>query len=374
MIMVIKIIKAILRIIYGVIKLFPMRQNKILFLSRQADELSVDFSLLRDKLNEKAKAEIEIVSICKRFRGKKDGAVIFVIKQLKSLYHLATAKICILDAYWPTVSMLSHKKDMTVIQMWHSLGKIKKSGFQTLDLEGGRSRRIAEALNMHENYDYIIAGGKAWNRYYVEAFRINEKNILNFGLPRLDRIAEKAKDEQATKEFFQRNSDLEDRKIILYVPTYRRYNMNDGIEALAKVFEGKEFAFIYRGHQNQEGEQDLSCDYLKLEDEDMLSLMAAADYVVTDYSSIAIEAAAMDKKILYYLYDYDRYTSGNGINLNLFETMPGCVFRQAEEIYYAVLNDYPYESLRAYKERFLPEDVGTAAEKTADYILEVIKI
>lgn len=57
--------------------------------------------------------------------------------------------------------MLNHKSSLTVIQIWHALGKIKQSGYQTVGKAGGRGRLVADELCMHRNYDYIIAGGKA---------------------------------------------------------------------------------------------------------------------------------------------------------------------------------------------------------------------
>ena len=54
-----------------------------------------------------------------------------------------------------------------MIQMWHAIGKIKKSGYQTLDKDSGRSRAVAELLCMHRNYDYIIAGERHGIRFIV---------------------------------------------------------------------------------------------------------------------------------------------------------------------------------------------------------------
>ena len=67
---------------------------------------------------------------------------------LKSMYHLATASVCVLDSYWPAVSVLHHKKQLAVIQMWHAMGKIKKSGYQSLGKKFGRSDMIAREMRM----------------------------------------------------------------------------------------------------------------------------------------------------------------------------------------------------------------------------------
>lgn len=75
------------------------------------------------------------------------------------------------------------KKSLTVIQMWHALGKIKQSGYQTLGKASGRGAEMAHLLKMHENYDYIIAGGKAWNPFYEKSFNQPQDKLVNCGLP-----------------------------------------------------------------------------------------------------------------------------------------------------------------------------------------------
>ena len=48
--------------------------------------------------------------------------------------------------------------------MWHALGKIKQSGYQTLGKASGRGAEMAHLMKMHENYDYICRRG-AWNPF-----------------------------------------------------------------------------------------------------------------------------------------------------------------------------------------------------------------
>ena len=117
------ILKFILRIIYGILKIFPIKSNKVLFLSRQSSELSLDFTLLKKEL-ECCDPNIEIVAICHRMAGGKDGILGFAIATLKSMYHLATSSVCVLDAYWPVVSILNHKKALRLYRCGTQLVKL----------------------------------------------------------------------------------------------------------------------------------------------------------------------------------------------------------------------------------------------------------
>ena len=106
-----------LSIIYSFFKLFPTRDNKVLFLSRQSNELTQDFEDTQKLLREK-KPDVKIVTLCHRLEGGESGGLTaFAVSTLKSMYHMATSSVCVLDAYWPAVSILNHKKSLTVIQM-----------------------------------------------------------------------------------------------------------------------------------------------------------------------------------------------------------------------------------------------------------------
>ncbi|MBR5315448.1 MAG: CDP-glycerol glycerophosphotransferase family protein, partial [Firmicutes bacterium] len=106
---VIKIGKLCLGILYAILKIFPTQKHKVLFLSRQADELSLDFAMLKIELK-KQDPQVKIVAICNRLDDSKNGVVGFGLDTLRSMYHLATSQVCVLDAYWPAVSILKHKK------------------------------------------------------------------------------------------------------------------------------------------------------------------------------------------------------------------------------------------------------------------------
>ena len=41
------------------------------------------------------------------------------------MYHLATSRACIVDTYIIPVSILKHRDELIIIQIWHALGAIK---------------------------------------------------------------------------------------------------------------------------------------------------------------------------------------------------------------------------------------------------------
>lgn len=360
----INIVKCILNFMYWTFKQLPT-QKKVLFCSRQTNDISIDYKLIEKEI-EKRKLNVKRVFLCKRFSGYKDGVVSFGIVLLKSLYHLATSQVCVLDGYWPSACMLNHKEDLTIIQIWHSIGKIKKSGYQTLDTKYGRKSQSAELLCMHKNYDYIIAGGEAWNDYYCKSFNVDGKEIRNYGLPRIDDFI--LRKEEYAKKVVSIYPEFKEKTVILYAPTFRKYDHIKWNE-LYKHFAGDErYVFICKMHPNQKEnvEGPYTCREFST-----LELISVSDYVITDYSSIALEAAIMDKKIFYYLYDYEQYVAKNGLNIDIRSMMPTYTFEDAETLYKQLTSaNYDFAELKKYKEKFLPRELGKATQNIVNLIEE----
>ena len=189
----------VLATIYALLKLLPTRSGKVLFLSRQSNTPSLDFQLLEAELV-RLDPGVRVVKIFNRIEPGAASKLSFARDTLRSMFHLATSCVCVLDTYWPAVSMLDHKPELTVIQIWHSLGKIKKSGLAAVGKPGGRTAEIAAVMRMHANYDYVVAGAEAWDRYYCESFGCSEDQLVHTSLPRLDVLS--SKDPQMAQEVY----------------------------------------------------------------------------------------------------------------------------------------------------------------------------
>lgn len=369
----------LLAIVYAPLKLLSTDSHKVVFLSRQADEPSEDFLMLQDELRRRDD-EVRIVCICNRIGKGAASYLSFAKDTLRSLYHLATSRVCVLDSYWPAVSVLKHKSELTVIQMWHSLGKVKKSGLQATDEPGGRSAALAGALHMHEGYDYIVAGAPAWNRYYCEGFGCTEEQLLNIGLPRLDVLVSGQPD--AAAAIRERYPELADGGVVLYAPTFRRISgTDDEVRAmdrrcnaaardLVEALDGAGLTVVVKAHPNQPLDVPGAPTCPEFSAAELLSV---ADVLVTDYSAIAIEAAAADVPTLYYLYDHDEYVADNGLNIDIEAEMPGCTYRDlpglAASVERACAGGYPYDELERYRSRYVLEDPGHSTADLASFVM-----
>ena len=367
-ILFVQILKLFLKIIYFFLKLLPTNNKKIVFISRQSNEITIDFRLIADKLKEYD--SFKTIFICKRMESGLLSKLSFGLTILKQMYYLATSKVAIIDSYCIPVCILKHKKSLFILQIWHSIGKIKKSGYQTLDTPSGRDKKLAEVMCMHKNYDAIIAGGNAFNKFYCEGFNCSEDILLNYGLPRIDYLINSS--DQIKEDIYEKYPEFKNKKIVLYAPTFRTYDVK-GFNEIEKYYNKKDFILIIKPHLNQildfENNDIYICPDLKTVD-----LLTISDYVITDYSSIALEAAILNKKVLFYVYDYDTYMKNNGLNIDFYKLLPKCSSKDIKALYNIINNDkYDNDSYQEFRKKYLPEELGTSTEKICNYIISKMK-
>ncbi len=358
------VIKIGCNIIYSFMKLKKVKTNKIVFISRLSSKKSLDFELLEKELLKQRK-DLEIVFICKRVTSFTADFFGNIKYMLDCLSNLANAKICITDSFVPAISCVKHKNKLKIIQIWHSMGAIKKFAYQTLGNTSGRDTKTAKILNMHKNYDYIISGSKEMTKYFSLAFGYDKNSFLNYGLPRMDYLLN---NEYKLKNKIKKDYPILKKKVnVLYAPTFRTTNDDKTIELINNIDFNK-FNLIVKGHARQElniDNQVLTCDKYSA-----LDLITVADYIITDYSGIAIEAAILNKKTYYYVFDYNDYKKNNGLNIDLYKEMPGCVFASAKELCNALNDDkYNMEVLNNYKNKYIDVQDGTSTKKIVDLIM-----
>ena len=138
----IKVFKFLMNFIYKLFKLFKTK-NKITFISRQSNNISIDFKLLVEEIK-KESPNSKIVVLNKELNKSIISKIIYFFHMFAQMYHIATSKVVILDGYCIMISVLKHKKDLKVIQIWHALGSLKKFGYSTLGKNDGRDSKLSE--------------------------------------------------------------------------------------------------------------------------------------------------------------------------------------------------------------------------------------
>lgn len=357
----------VLNLIYCIYKLFPSK-DRIVFVSRQSDEPSLDCVLLSRAIHEKDQ-KIEIIKefrcIPDSFIGKIKYAFYMVGRQM---YLFATAKVIILDGYCILASVLKHKKYLKIVQMWHAMGALKKFGYAAIGRGEGQDPDVSKILRMHKNYDYVICSCKKCSRYYEEAFRVSREKIVIATLPRVDIFTEPKLRRIVQDRIYQSFPSLKEKKNILYVPTFRKgEEMGQKIKELIESVDFESYNLVVKLHPLTRESVELGRS-MECEGYSALELLNVADYVISDYSAFIFEAAAAEKPLFLYTYDLENYMEQRGFFIDYCEEMPAVCYKDAKELMEAVKQDeYDIKNVKKFADRYVENRCG-CSQKLADFI------
>ncbi|MBO5241703.1 MAG: CDP-glycerol glycerophosphotransferase family protein [Lachnospiraceae bacterium] len=276
------------------------------------------------------------------------------------------------------------KRDGQVyIQMWHgSLGIKKIEG--AVDYLNRDKAWLSLAKKNAAYTDYWISNSDFETKVYREAFW-GAGTILEYGHPRNDIFY--ADRSEAVRKIRETYGILQNQKLLLYVPTFRdgakgNKKLPDGVkiaDSLNKRFGG-DWVLAIRQHPR------IAADG-KLENDagqnvwrnvtfypDIQELLAAADVVLTDYSSAIFDFVLTGRPGFLLMEDYKEYEDLRGLYYSPHES-PFPVSYTQEQLCEKItgFNEEQYQQkVQAFlREKGCRED-GNAAERVTQLIKEII--
>lgn len=372
-ILLLKIAVGCLNIIYFFIKWVPTK-NKITFISRQGNTISFDFCILSQQLKKDLKG-FKIIVLTKRLT-QEDGIIAkisYCLHIFTQMYHIATSKVVILDSYCLPISVLSHKKGLKVIQMWHSVGTMKKFGYSILDKKEGSNYQIAKALKMHYNYDYVFCASEAYKDHLAQGFHIDPSKIVIYPLPRLDMLRDKKYKKDISFQIYERYPDLKKKKTILYAPTFRKNkDITPAVEKLINQVDFEKYNFIVKLHP---------LDQTVIEDERVIidntfssfDMLLVSDYIISDYSCFIYEAAFLEKPIFLYNFDLDHYMSSRDTYIDYNKDIP--LFKSKDpKVIIKAIEEYKYDisTVCEFKKKYIKESKQSYSKNISNFIKQLL--
>lgn len=364
-----------LKIVYFFLKLIPVNSKKIVLMSRQTNTKSIDYILIEEDIK-KRYPDYKLVILTKKLKKDFKSLINYYFHIYRQMYSLATSRVCLVDTYIIPVSILNHKKHLIIIQLCHGVGNIKKFGYQTLKKESGKNETVSKIMKMHCNYDYLISTSVETSKYYEEAFHMSSHQMLNFRPPKIDYILNINK---KYNEVISKYPDIKDKPVILYVSTFRTYE-DDYLEKFIASAPLDEYNVIihihpvaYRMHPNID--EIIKDDRIyRCKDIQTVDLLSVADYVVTDYSSFVFESAILEKPTYLFVPDYDKYTSKNGLNIDIFKELPKYVFKNSKDLFDSIKNKkYSKTTIRKFKEKYIENTNGDSTRRLVDFMISKTK-
>lgn len=356
--------------VYAGMKLIIPQKDRVVFISRQSNAPSADFVLLADKIKELSPST-ETVFSC-RLGLKGEMGLSYIPLLLRQMALLASARACVTESYAPPVSMLNHRRGMTVTQIWHSMVAIKKFGWQTLDTPEGSSSETARLMCMHRGYDHVTVGSEFMIKFFAEAMNTPTEKILPLGACHADILLQTGKGgTRAALE--EKYPQIKGKRLIAYLPTMRRGEAVPCKE-LAEGFDIADAVLLIKPHPLDTATAELlrQCanDRVIIDSSTPTNdLICAADAVISDYSGTAADAAALEIPVYFYIPDIERYSERCGINPDLQELFPTMTFTDPSALTAALQSEAERDIILLEKELLAGGCNGKSRESIAKLVL-----
>ena len=352
-----------------VLRLLPVKKKWVVFESMWGSKYSCNPRYLYEYID-KNHPDYTCIWSFKDEHTPIEGNGVRVRRQsLKYLYYMARAKYFVNNVNFEDAFV--KRKNQVEVQTMHGT-PLKTIG---LDVPGDfpTKKSVENYVRKCKRWDYLIVQSKFVADLAPSAFKFN-KEYMNTGYPRTD-ILYHSDNPEAQKAMKKKLGLPEDKKIIMYAPTWRVKNRFDLMLDLEKMREkfSDEYALILRLHhfsaKNWEGVPedgfvyDLT-DYQSIED-----LYTITDILITDYSSVMFDYAVLNRPMLFFTYDLENYRDNlRGFNIDIETESPGPVLFTSDEVINAIenLDDTIAESkerVDAFNKKYIEYECGQSSEK-----------
>lgn len=359
---------------FNICRIFPVKKNRVTFLSPHRENFTDSLGMVLRETEKRGKYRIvKISSADLTLDGISSIPRVLSFFTVKA-YLLATSGYVFLNDNFMPMGSLRFSKDTVVTQLWHAEGVFKKFGLHIPQSENIRARELAG----NSKLTYVVCSSESVVPYYAEAFGIDESRVLPLGAPRADRFLSVNDSSSVKEKLYQKYPEIRGKKLVLYAPTFRDDEAEDK-KLLDSVDTaefnrrlGDEYALLIRLHP-----QIHRCDYtlegaVDVTDyEDVGELTLACDVMVTDYSSVCMDAALIKKPLYFYAFDLEKYNADRSFYFDYKQYVPGPVAEDFTTLLDMIESDAA--SLCAEKaEHFRKFNFGNPDGKATERVVDTI--
>lgn len=371
-------------ILYNLYRLFGRKPNRVFcIMTHDSGKDSSVGSVIQYLMEKEKKYEYyylrkeEKKNIGKGFSKVKEQLTFLLIKP----YYMATSSYIFMDNCFLPMAYMDIPKEIKVVQLWHGTGTIKKFG---QDANVGKLKELERKCN--EKITHLIANSSYIKGIYEHSFGIAKDKIYVLGIPRTDTLFQQERQNKQINEFYERYPQLKEKKIILYAPTFRDEEVGKGklhldLDLIEKklptnyVLLLKLHPFVAddfiktREYYNRNGE---ICIYNVSEYKDVNPLLLVSHTLVTDYSSVIFEYCILEKPMIFYAYDLERFSeNGRGFYEDYQSYVPGPVVKSTKELLEVIEEEaFNIEEIIEFKNQSFAYLDGKSAERFYQTIMK----
>ncbi len=272
-----------------------------------------------------------------------------------------------------------------VIVLWHG---INLKGLSLTDFNYYHDKNMQKNIIKNSNYyNVVISTSKITKLSMISNFGILPEKVINTGYPRNDLLLrEFDKLPEVCKQQLKRIKDIKgEKKLILYVPTFRDKEVdlykfsNSQLKKISHLMTKNNCIFCFKGHNNSNFEIlpfNNVLNYSFFDISEVQLLLRETEVLITDYSGIWFDFLLMDKPIIGFCYDYEKYEYERGFIYELHKIFPGRIANDFDELLDELdrtlmlenfdVNNTKYEFVKNLFHQYKDD-------KSSERVLEVIK-
>ena len=369
---------------YKAMRKAPLDSNTIVFESGQGKQFGDSPRAIYEELIRRGDTRRKVWVYNKPLPFADEHTVVVKRHSPAFFWYLATAKYWINNHNFP--NYIHRRKGGLYIQTWHGT-PLKRMFLDQENFFGRDAGYIDRVKEASAQWNALVSPSPYATRAMQSSYGYTGP-VYEIGYPRNDIL--RAEDrEQIGVSVRQQLGIPSSKTVVLYAPTFRDDQpTSKGRFAFEWPFSLEEFTrelgpdvvLIVRTHVLNSTKLEIPAhlqDSVKDASNypDIQQLFLASDMLVTDYSSSFFDFSVLQRPIVFFAYDLEKYRDQlRGFYLDYNTDLPGPITRTPQELFNAIRNmmtmdDDQRRQLREFAERFAPNDDGNASGRVIDRLL-----
>jgi CDP-glycerol glycerophosphotransferase len=347
-----------MRVVYALSRRLPMRRDLVFFESNNGRDYADSPRYIYEELV-RTRPDLRTVWVHDHRLPSANPATTVVSRLSPAyFYHLGRARFWVNNYNYPPY--VTRRPAATFVQTWHGTPL---------------KRRLHDTSAEHWS---VLVSPNSYTTDVVRSACSYRGPVLELGYPRNDPLHDPRRD-QLTVRLRHSLGLAAARQVILYAPAPRdRPGTGAQIAAALPLHLerlttelGDDVVLLLRMHSRMQQRiviaprlRDVVRDVTRYPE--MQELLLISDVLVTDYSSVFFDFAALDRPMVFYAYDLDTYRDqAGGFHLDYEQEVPGPIVH-TEDALWAELRragSRPGDAPREFLQRFAPRDDGHASQR-----------
>jgi CDP-glycerol glycerophosphotransferase (TagB/SpsB family) len=361
----------LLRLARLLFSILPVRADRIVMATARVPTLDGNLLHIHRAIRRRY-PERKVVLLLEPYSYGFAGKLAYLARLVRGMYHLQTAGLFIVDNAYLPIHVAPHRRETTVVQVWHAAGALKRFGLDTATPVAEPERTI-----LHRYYDAVVVGGEWTRGPYAAALRTPVERVLALGSPRTDFFFDEEALAAARARVLATHPTLSGRRVVLYAPTFRGRGEQKhaalGLDAvLLRAALPADHVLVLKTHPNLDPAATPTAGFDVVADptHEINDLLALTDILITDFSSSIVEFALLRRPVILLVGDLATYEVDPGLYLDYRTEMIGTQVTDTDGIIEAIATGrFTTDDYDGFIERQLGSSRGGASDRFVDHFL-----